>query len=104
MSWRFPHCIGLVAMLMMACEPHVQPPTPPASVDKVAAFPGAQGGGMYVTGGRGGLVYHVTSLSDDPNDSGSLRYILKTPGKKIVVFAKLNYTIFSAVNQAKIIY
>lgn len=86
MSWRFSHCIALVAMLMMACEPHVQPPTPPASVDKVAAFPGAQGGGMYVTGGRGGLVYHVTSLSDDPNDSGSLRYILKTPGKKIVVF------------------
>ncbi|MBO5960511.1 MAG: hypothetical protein J6P99_01510, partial [Paludibacteraceae bacterium] len=70
----------LVSILMMSCDPHVEPPTPPTPSDKVAAFPGAQGGGMYVTGGRGGLVYHVTSLSDDPNDSGSLRHILKTPG------------------------
>ena len=72
--------------VVMACHPLTDPPTPNNPNQNVIAFPGADGGGKYVTGGRGGLVYHVTSLSDDPNDSGSLRYILKTPGRKIVVF------------------
>lgn len=85
MSWRIPILIGLLCW-MVSCEPSGGDTPQPSTTDKVAAFPGAEGGGKYVTGGRGGLVYHVTSLSDDPNDSGSLRYILKTPGRKIVVF------------------
>lgn len=38
--------------------------------DKLLAFPGAEGGGCYVTGGRGGKVYHVTTLEDDAKNPG----------------------------------
>ena len=73
------------------------PPTPPsgqyyeqfsipaAEEDGVArAFPGAEGGGMYATGGRGGKVYHVTSLEDN-NTNGTLRYGIENAERPLII-------------------
>ena len=51
------------------------------------AFPGAEGYGRYAAGGRGGDVYHVTSLADD-GSQGTLRHGLTTAteGPRTIVF------------------
>lgn len=64
----------------------------PTPVSPVPAFPGAEGGGKYATGGRGGVVIHVTTLEDERDKStgqpafGTLRRALQMDGTRTVVF------------------
>lgn len=50
----------------------------------IPAFPGAEGGGKYSFGGRGGKVLVVTSLAD--SGPGTLRWACEQGGARIIVF------------------
>ena len=64
----------------------------PTPVQQIQAFPGAEGGGRFTSGGRGGMVLHVTSLSDEVDKIsgqpafGTLRKALQTEGTRTIVF------------------
>ena len=51
---------------------------------EIPAFPGAEGGGMYSYGGRGGKVITVTSLED--SGPGTFREACEQGGARIIVF------------------
>lgn len=58
----------------------------PAENELEPAFEGAEGGGKFTRGGRGGKEYIVTTLEDNSKE-GSLRYALEAEGPRIVKFA-----------------
>lgn len=51
---------------------------------KIPAFPGAEGGGAFTAGGRGGKVFVVSSLAD--SGTGTLREACEAGGARIIVF------------------
>ncbi|KJD40196.1 pectinesterase family protein [Paenibacillus polymyxa] len=99
-TWRKVLCNVVVgSMLLTLCPPLIQAETAVGTemgkVEKVEniatnipAFPGAEGGGKYVTGGRGGEVYEVTTLADYGKGEqvipGSLRAAVSSDNRTVV--------------------
>ena len=75
--------LSLCLLAGAGCSSKNEDPTPQT---EAKAFPEAQGGGSQATGGRGGVVYYVTSLSDDVEEAGTLRYALKQTSTRTILF------------------
>ena len=90
MNIKYWSLVFVLLLCLPSCkESGGEEPTP---VPKIQAFPGADGGGQFTTGGRGGMVLHVTSLSDEVDKTsgqpafGTLRKALQTEGTRTIVF------------------
>lgn len=77
-----------ISSLLVVPDSNVNAVTSVESIDKVLAFPGAEGGGRYTSGGRFGEVYIVHTLEDYGTGEraipGSLRDALSKDNRFIV--------------------
>ncbi|HEX9046897.1 MAG TPA: polysaccharide lyase [Verrucomicrobiae bacterium] len=80
------NCAPVIAEWAKEGKPYLPSAAMPEDLPqaKVPAFPGAEGGGKYSFGGRGGKVFVVTSLAD--SGPGTLREACESAGPRIVVF------------------
>jgi hypothetical protein len=85
MKVLIPIVIGLMVVGHAPANPIVKKGIRNSSKDGTIAFPGAEGAGKFTKGGRGGDVYHVTTLKD--SGPGSLREgIDSMKGPRTIVF------------------
>ena len=82
MNIKLSYIVLGIVLCLTACNPGDEP----SPQTKALAFPSAQGGGCYTTGGRGGYTLHVTTLEDDADNPGSLRYLVNMSGTRTIVF------------------
>lgn len=79
LNFRFAF-LGAVFMLLTVAVKDISP------IQAQDVYPGAEGGGRFVTGGRGGKVLYVTSLEDDEKKPGTLRWAVLQRYPRIILF------------------